>query len=478
MRVQNEDDGGGAAPGPVSLEVVLGVFAVAWGIFVIAAPLTDNSFFTHLATGRLILEDGSVPSSDPYSFTAPGTAWTVQSWIPSVLYAGAERLAGVAGLRVIGVALGAITAGMLWRLTRPCQSLIPRVALLFGAIGACSGLWSVRPYMVGVIGLGLVWLVVDEVVPPWVLVPTFWLWANSHGSFPLGLGLVVLLAIGTRLDGDLPARAVRCLGFAAAGTVAAVIGPLGFRALTFPVTALKRSDVLSNIAEWQPAEFTDIYERMYLVLVLAALLALLARPSWRHGLPTVAFVLAGMLAQRNLVMATMVLVPVAASGIGSFGELRTTDRPRRAMILAVVGVALVAVVGYATASRPLGAFSDYPARHLAALGPGVRLASHDSVGNLVEVLDGPTTPVFFDDRVDMYPIEVIDDVLVLHRGRPGWQAVLDDHEIDLVVWRREAPLAALLAADGGWQVSMSDPGWITACRRGTCADVLDPRPRS
>ena len=36
------------------------------GALIGARPLRDNSFFTHLATGRLILAEG-MPTADPYS---------------------------------------------------------------------------------------------------------------------------------------------------------------------------------------------------------------------------------------------------------------------------------------------------------------------------------------------------------------------------------------------------------------------------
>ena len=47
--------------------------------------LSDNSFFWHLRTGRLILDHG-IPHSDPYSFTATGRRWVAQSWLAEALY--------------------------------------------------------------------------------------------------------------------------------------------------------------------------------------------------------------------------------------------------------------------------------------------------------------------------------------------------------------------------------------------------------
>lgn len=453
-----------------SIELVLAVSAVAWGALANSNKLLDNSFFTHLATGRLILEQGSVPSSDPYSFTAPGVDWTVQSWLPSIIYAAAERAGGVAGLRVIGMVLGGVAGWLVWRLSKRCTSLLPRLALLFGTLSITTSLWGMRPFMFGVIALGLTWLIaVDRMLPAWSLIPLFWIWANSHGSFVLGVGLLVLLAIGAWLDGDADRRAVlRTLGFGALGSMTGAIGPLGYHALTFPLTALQRSDDLRQIQEWQPADMADLYERLYLVLVLAMVASLLRRPSWGAALPAVCFMVAGMVAQRNLAMAAVVFVPVIAEGAGRFGELRTTDRRSFAAVTAAILIVFALFVGGVMVARPLSGLGGYPEEPVALLGPGARVAAPDFVGNMFEVLDGPGTKVFMDDRVDMFPRDFFADNNVLVEGGPRWSTVLDAHDIDFVLWQRARPLASLLTLDEGWKVMYSDERWALACRRGSC----------
>ena len=50
-----------------------------------------------------------------------------------------------------------------------------------------------------------------------------------------------------------------------------------------------------------------------------------------------------------------------------------------------------------------------------------------------------------DDRFDMYPMELMRDYLDGLGGEPGWQRVLDRYDVEVVVWRRDEALAALLA---------------------------------
>lgn len=115
-------DAGGVTAGTL---VALGLVVV--GVLIGLGPLSDNSFFTHLSTGRIILDERSVPTADPYSFTAHGEPWTVQSWLASVVYAVAEDIGGFGAIRVVvAVLVVAILLGA-WRLTRPAGGLIGRV---------------------------------------------------------------------------------------------------------------------------------------------------------------------------------------------------------------------------------------------------------------------------------------------------------------------------------------------------------------
>src|SRR5687767_7206738 len=105
-----------------SLGTVCGQVVVLIAALIGTSELHDNSFLTHLATGRLLLDEGigqlwgGMP--DPYTFTSGGRNWVVQSWFASVLYAGAEDVAGAAGIRVLTALTCAALGALAWRLTR------------------------------------------------------------------------------------------------------------------------------------------------------------------------------------------------------------------------------------------------------------------------------------------------------------------------------------------------------------------------
>jgi hypothetical protein len=452
-----------------SLSVLVGGVVAFIGLLIGLGRLDDNSYLTHLATGRIIWDTHHIPHHDPYSFTAFGHPWVVQSWLASVIYGAADKWWGPAGLLLVIAVVSTVLAALVWTLTRPAHSLISRL-LIVGPlliIGADGG-WVERPLLFGLLALGIVLLVAEGRLDPRWLLPTMWFWVNVHGSFPLGLIAVALLALGRRLDHQSPLTETRALKWAALGTLLGAVNPLGPRLLVFPIELLRRQDILSNVIEWQAPAFVQVGQRAFLVVLLLAVVALVRRPSWRAALPIMVFTAASLLGARNIVIASIVFVPGLARGLADIGtvtgeERRPIFRPMAAA-LALVGV-LAAVVA---ASGPVYNFDSYPvaaitwAEREGLLGPGTRVVSQDYVGNYLEARYGTAVKVFLDDRYDMFPETVVNDFLVLNRGGPGWQEVLDRNDASAVVWAVDQPLGQLLAVSPQWRVVYSDEKFLIA----------------
>ena len=436
------------------------------------APLSDNSFLTHLATGRIIVDDWHIPRSDPYSFTAGGEPWVVQSWLASTVYGLAEDLGGLDAVRVVMGALVVAIFAVAWRLTRPATSLLARVAIGALVVGVGASEWTERPLLVGLLCFALtLWAVEADLDPRWLL-PAGWVWVNSHGSFPLGLAFLVVAGVGRRLDGQGWARERRVLGWLGGGVLLGAVNPLGPRLLLFPVELLQRQDILRDVIEWQAPGFTSLGERLFLLQVVLAVFALARRPSYRSALLLSVFLAAALLGARNVSVASLVFVPLLAGAAPAVGTLRTATRDGVARVLGATAVAALVVVAMSSLRADPLELEAYPValleqleRHEVDL-DRVRLVAPDRVGNLVGLRDGPGTAVFFDDRFDMYPEEVVDDALALLRGRPGSLAILDRWEAQLVLVQEEAALAAIVAASADWRDRADANGWVLFCRRG------------
>lgn len=469
-----------------SLAAALGLLLLGWGAAIAGTPLDDNSFFTHLSTGRLILDTGSVPSVDPYSFTAAGRPWTVQSWLPSIFYAAAERIGADAGLRAVALLTFVGASALVWRLSREAESALLRLAAAATAMLVFTGTWSNRPYMVGFVLLGAVWLALDGAFKPWFLAPLAWIWTNSHGSYPLAFVLIGSTLFGHVIDlraqrapvGPSVARELRVLGFFALGTVAGVVGPLGLDVLTFPTTSLTRSGSFEGIIEWQAPRFRTVPELAFLVLAAFTLAAVARRGSWRTTVPVLVFLVGALYAQRNIVFAALVFLPVLTRSMPVVGTLRGSSPVRPA----VIALPLLLVVSLSADVLMRPAVTDLEGYPVAAVSwledRGVldeSIIARDTVGNLLEVLYGTEVETFVDDRADMFPPEVIDDFVLLLRGESRWTEALDEFGARIVLWERQEPLTSLLATSDEWKLAFQDGDWVIACRRSNGCALLTGR---
>jgi len=451
------------------VSTVVGATFVIWATVVGLERLHDNSFLTHVATGRLILTHG-VPTTDPYTFTARGRPWVVESWLASVVYRGLENLAGGHGLMVLHAVLCAMLAALGWMLTRPARQLGGRILAICALLAVGTGYWSSRPLLIALVLFAvLVVMVETDKGPPWVLIGLMWVWLNVHGSWPLGLAYLVIRMVGRRIDGAEQGRLPRMLGLGAIGAVLGVANPIGLRLFAYPLTVITHHQAFAHIVEWQTPSFSDPVNVAFLVEVLLAVVLLVARRGTVEDVLVVAlFGAAALLASRNVPVGALVITPVLARGLAGMG---TIDGARRGFVPTVGLVALIGLGVALTAGamgRPAYNLSLYPVREVSWLEqhhlvPG-RVATTDYVGNYLEFRFGTRADAFIDDRADVFPPGVEKDYGVLLSGSEGWQEVLARYRFDVVLWPRTEALASLISEDPGWKVQMTDRHWVVAVR--------------
>ena len=464
---------------PPSLESLFVAAFVLLGFRVGARPIGDNSMLTHLRTGIDMVTGSGIPRVDPYSYTAAGQAWVVQSWLPEWTYGWAWRLGG---FRLVVLEQALLTALLAWLVLRLARTNSPLRTGLVGVVVMTLGVpfWSPRPLLFGLLALALTITVVERRRTPWLLVPVVWLWVNSHGSFPLGLVWLGARAVGEWRDWRAwPGETVPYLGAFAGGLAVSVLNPLGARLLLFPLTLAGRRESFSRVVEWMSPNFQTGGGRAALVgLTLALLLLFRFRVSWRQLLPATVFVGLGLLAARNLPLTAVVLAPVLSRAL----RIRESRVPRPAprapqarfngLVLAVIAAA-AALFALSVLRGPGLALRRYPVDAVAflerenLLSAPHRLVHPDFVGNYLELRYGRGVAVFVDDRVDMFPPEVNADYRAVLGARRETLDVLRRHQVDVVLWSRDLPLTTVLEATGRWQqVFLDEDGWVVFRRIG------------
>jgi hypothetical protein len=422
-------------------------------------PIGDNSLFTHLRTGIDLVRTWHVPTTDPYSFTSGGEPWVVQSWFASLTYGLADRIGGLSLLRLeqgllyglLGLAVGTLARTGVARRTALAGAL---------AVGIGAAYWSPRPLAFGLLGMAATILVVERRKPWWWLVPIVWVWVNSHGSFVLGLGWLVLVALGQWLD-DREVRVLPWLGGFVAGLAVACVNPLGPRLLVFPFVVLDRRAAFAEVAEWKPPPLVRPGPALAVACLLGVAIVCVVRRSrlrWRDGLPFAAFAVSGLVAQRNLPMAGVVAAPVLAhllrpASVADEAEVRPPFHVAVAGILGVLALLFVADA----ATTPALDLAGFPVR-------AARLYDHPSRVLTTDVAAGwllleHRDEVWFDDRVDLHPVARTKDYVRLLHGDPEAMAIVDRSGADVVLWPEDEELDAQLAASESWRRAGTRDDW-------------------
>jgi len=454
---------------------VFGLFGWAIGL----ERLTDNSFFWHLRAGELILDHG-FPHRDPFSFTAPGTHWVLQSWLAELGYAVINRVVGPFGIRVVVALTGVAIAVLAFRLALRLAGDRVRAALLTAAaLAGLDTLWSERPLVFGLLALVvLLWVVEVPDSPvgrrPVIAIPILlWLWANVHGTFALGFAYLALHLAGRWLDGHRPTegRERQLLLGTGIAAVACFVNPYGVGLVTFPVALLSRSDILRHVVEWGSPDFhtaRGIAFALWIVVFAVVVARARGRASRRDLLVALPFLLLGLWALRNVALAPLVGLPIVA---------RVVARPRPAeparasgvgWVLAAALVFVTAVFTVRAAGQPSFAYDGYPVAAMQTVQRdgllGRRLLTTDADAGYVILRFWPRQHVFIDDRYDMYPRAVINDYFTLARARPGWAAVLARWDIQVIVWPRGDPLVSLVEGTGHWRLVTQDQARVLLVR--------------
>ncbi|MBN1867961.1 hypothetical protein JW916_11790 [Candidatus Sumerlaeota bacterium] len=438
--------------------------------------VNDHDVFLHLRTGQWILENRTIPRTDPFSFSAQGRSWDDHEWLFQVFTYLASRAGGLAA---VGIARAAILTLALFLLYRLC--LLRRAPPLLAAaltLYAAVGIWvfnEPRPYIVTPLGLALFGLALERLrsgARRWLWVPPAFmlLWVNMHAGFTAGCILLAIAFAGQiadnlrnrffpvpseendRRDGS-PALVWDCRArdafLCGVLTFAAVLcNPYGWRILLFPFKLVQHDIFMNLILEWNPSVLGSDSALFY---VLALVLGMRAMTIGRRArvadmLSLVVFTLMALSSRRHMSLFFFVLTPVAAEWFSAWARLdRFLSRGglvRRCVEWAfLVGLAAWAVLpamfsssvfrvglGYNTLVFPRRA-----ADLVLEYGLQPRIFNGYNFGGYLIYRLYPQYRIFIDGRADVYGADITRTYADIYRAAPGWQNALDVLGINVVL---------------------------------------------
>ena len=442
---------------PVGVIGVLAGCLIAWRT-TLRSGLFDDVFW-HQATGLWMIHHHQVLTHDTLSYTVLGRSWITPEWGYGVLLAESVRLigptafwllsAGVATLVVVCVAVRCRLSGAGWLWT----------GLLCAEVGAAiDPFLEDRPQVVSYLLVALLLLVLTGARRRrwllWVLPVLFAFWANVHGSFLLGLGILALEVIQSWVPGNLGRLSVdplprrdTGLTFLACG-VATFLNPFGPNVYKAALGVTFNSTIRRFISEWQSPDFHDAATLITVLLPVAvtgAFLALSKRP-----LPALDLVLTGFLFVATLDSYRFApYFAIAWCGLAA----RTSPIPREQLRPTLLTWGLGGVLALGMLQGPW-----VPAGRPAAVVPvkAVSYLQHHpgrvfSTYLWNDYLDLKAIPVFIDGRTELYTgTPVFGQYLELQNLTADPDPILESYRVQYVLWAPGTPLAQYLSRDPNW----------------------------
>lgn len=236
-------------------KIIPALFVMALAFALAFVRIDDPDVWWHLKCGELFLRDFHIPRTEIFSYTALGKPW-VDGYLPAqvMLYL-AWRVAGPAGVIILGATLVAGAYALALLMTRRNGAgLAVALAVSIPAVFLARSVMLPRPALLTpVFALLTLQLLEDHRLNGgrriyWML-PLTALWANSHPGFPLGPVITGMYIVGAFRKKSLLKR----LGVLLAGQlVATLINPYGYRIYYSTVSLLLNSQLRNAIIEWKP----------------------------------------------------------------------------------------------------------------------------------------------------------------------------------------------------------------------------------
>lgn len=459
----------------------------------------ESDTLWHIKVGRWILENG-IPYTDPFSWTMRGQEWFAHEWLWEASAALVFDSFGSTGIWLFTCLWVIIFCGVLWALLNRYCSL-PRATLIYSIATVSSSIcWNARPHPMAQALFALTMFILlscrDKPRLLILLPPVTLVWANMHGSAPLGVLLAAFFCLITcgriNLRGlimnRLPAGTSRLLGIATiASFIASLLNPHGIGLWLYMWYASRNPLITSYIAEWQSPDFHNpAYLPIAILTVALIWLLYFKRAESVNRVPLFELILAcGFLfltlqqkRHEPYFYFTSALMLGALTGREG---LRATHSPASLKTgIAVAALGALAVLTWIKPPTWIDNNIPFPklfpvaaVEHLQQQGDTGRLFNHYNYGGYLIWMD--VSP-FIDGRADMYAMnsDIFRDYMLLTTGsikdnEPDKhlpQHYLDKYEIETILYPSGSRLDLYLINHPGWIETYRDDQTVIYRRAG------------
>jgi multisubunit Na+/H+ antiporter MnhB subunit len=458
------------------------------------SDMNDPDIWWHMRNAQYLFQHHQFPRFDMFSFTVAGHQWINHEWLSEVPYYLAYKAFGLAGLKSLSFfVLDALFLLLLYLSYQSSRNFKASIAACCYSTFLATVSFGPRTILFGYVYMVILLIILQRFrqrgnAPLWAIPVLFCLWANTHGSWSLGLILFFLIAACGLVAGSwgrvdsvrwTPTQLRKLILTGVASIAALFVNPFGWRLVYYPFDlAFKQKLNISHVAEWVSVDFHDVRGKMVLVLILGLLISALVRNRrWNLGEVLVLLfgIYSGLTYIRFLVLMGVVAAPVLASALDFFPRYRPledTPKVNMAVILLMLGAMVYFWPREAKVRQSIE--ETYPAGVLPYL------KAHPPQGNVMNFYlwggylgwNDPQVKVFVDSRVDIFEyVGVLKDYLDLLgvdnlQHRPD--ALLDKYKIQYVLFPPSDSANPLHAGGQLVYVLEHDPGWKTLYKDKVC----------
>ena len=462
----------------VSFHVVLSFIVVAVVFALCRDGIRDPDIWWHLHNADFLVTHHCLPRSDHYSFTVSGHSWINHEWLAELPYYFAWHSRGLAGINAIMFAtLILIFLGVLYLAYQESKHYKASILAVCFALFLGSVSFGPRTILFGYLQLVLLLILLHRFrqkggASAWLIPPLFCIWANTHGSWLIGMVIFSAIVVAGFVKGEWgmvasepwsPQQRNTILLSWTTSVAALFVNPFGAQLVFYPLDLAFRQKLnIAHVAEWVSVDFHDLRGKIVLLLLIVLFtVPLLQRRRWR--LAEVVIVLIGLYSGltyvRFLFFFGIVVAPTLAKSFEFVPRYRREmDTPilnALAIMLIIAGIAYFwprqkALEAMVAEQYPVSAMS-----FLQAHPPDGPVLNFYLWGGYVNWRD-PDIKVFIDSRVDIFEYSgVLKDFLdLLALNDP--KRILDQYRIRYVLFPLKDPLIYALEHDSDWQVIYSD----------------------